>query len=92
MAAEALEAATVVVDDRGLAVETGAVGGSGLGPGAIQRELGEVLAGARPGWRSERDVTVFGGVGPAFQDLATGWLACTLALERGLGRDIDLLA
>jgi hypothetical protein len=85
VAAKALEAATVVVDDRGLAVEMGAVGGAGLGPGAIHAELGEVLAGARPGRRSERDVTVFGGVGLAFQDLAAGWLAYALALERGPG-------
>lgn len=91
VAADALEAA-VVVDDRGLAVEMGAVGGVGLGPGVIHADLGEVLAGAKPGRTGDRDVTVFGAVGLAFQDLAAGWLAYTRARERGVGRGIDLLA
>ena len=84
--------AVVVVDDRGLAVEMGAVGAAGFGPGAIHAELGEVLTGARPGRAGDRDVTVFGSVGLAFQDLAAGWLAYTFARERGVGRGIDLLA
>jgi ornithine cyclodeaminase len=92
VAADALEAAVVVVDDRALAVEMGAVGGAGLGPEAIHAELGEVLAGAKPGRTGDRDVTVFGAVGLAFQDLAAGWLAYTRARERGVGRGIDLLA
>jgi ornithine cyclodeaminase/alanine dehydrogenase-like protein (mu-crystallin family) len=92
VAADALEAAVVVVDDRRLAVEMGAVGGAGLGPDAIHAELGEVLAGAKPGRTGDRDVTVFGAVGLAFQDLAAGWLAYTRARERGVGRGIDLLA
>jgi ornithine cyclodeaminase/alanine dehydrogenase-like protein (mu-crystallin family) len=35
---------------------------------------------------------VFSAVGLAFQDRAAGWLAYTLTLQRGVGRDIDLLA
>lgn len=84
-------AALVVVDDRRLAVEMGAVGGAGLGPEAIHAELGEVLAGSSRGRASDGDVTVFGSVGLAFQDLAAGWLAYTLARERGMGRPLDLL-
>lgn len=49
VAKDALEAALVVADDRDLAVEMGAVGGVGLGVEAIHAELGEVIAGARPG-------------------------------------------
>lgn len=91
VAADALRAALVVVDDRRLSVEMGAIGGAGLGPEAIHAELGEVLAGTRPGRRSVEDVTVFGSVSLAFQDLAAGWLAYTLARERGVGRSLDLL-
>ncbi len=91
VAADALRAALVVVDDRQLAVQMGAVGGAGLGPEAIHAELGEVLAGSKPGRSSDADVTVFGSVGLAFQDLAAGWLAYTLARQRGVGRGFDLL-
>lgn len=91
VAADALRAALVVVDSRRIALEMGAVGGARLGPEAIHAELGEVLAGMRPGRRSAGDVTVFGSVGLAFQDLAAGWLAYTLARERGVGRSLDLM-
>jgi ornithine cyclodeaminase len=92
VAAEVLEAAVVVVDDRRLAVEMGAVGGAGLGPDAIDAELGEVIAGKRPGRGDDREITVFGAVGLAFQDLVCGWLAYSLARERGVGRKLDLLS
>lgn len=91
IAAEVLKAARVVVDDRRLALEMGAVGGAGLGLEVICAELGEVLAGTRPGRTSPQDVTVFGSVGLAFQDLAAGWLAYRLALARNVGQSIDLL-
>jgi acetate kinase len=45
IAADALLFARVVVDDRALAIEMGAVGGAGLGADAIHAELGEILAG-----------------------------------------------
>jgi ornithine cyclodeaminase len=89
---DALEAALVIVDDRKLALEMGAVGGAGLRADSIHAELGEVLAGTKPGRRDNREVTVFGSVGLAFQDLAAGWLAYTLAVEQGIGRSLDLLA
>jgi ornithine cyclodeaminase/alanine dehydrogenase-like protein (mu-crystallin family) len=49
VAADALLAALVVVDDSALAVDMGAVGGAGLPVDAIHAELGEILAGTRPG-------------------------------------------
>jgi ornithine cyclodeaminase len=91
VAAEALIAARVVVDDRKLALEMGAVGGAGLTAAAIHAELGEVIAGLQPGRESSEQVTVFGSVGLAFQDLAAGWLAVNAAREMGLGTLIDLL-
>ena len=92
VAADALAAARVVVDDRRLALEMGAVGGAGLGADAIHAELGEVIGGTKPGRRDDQEITVFASVGLAFQDLAAGWLAYTLAREKGVGRSVDLLA
>jgi ornithine cyclodeaminase len=92
VSADALRQAIVVVDDRRLALEMGAVGGAGLGAEAIHAEIGEVLSGARHGRRTADEVTVFGSVGLAFQDLAAGWLAYNAALERGLGQPIDFLS
>lgn len=91
IAADVLEDAVVVVDDRRLAVEMGAVGGAGLGPEAVAAELGEVLAGRHPGRTRPDDITVFGSVGLAFQDLAAGWLAYRLAQDRGIGQAVDFL-
>jgi ornithine cyclodeaminase/alanine dehydrogenase-like protein (mu-crystallin family) len=92
IAADALLAARVVVDDRALAIEMGAVGGAGLTTDVIHAELGEILVGARPGRCDDQDVTVFGSVGLAFQDLAAGWLAYRRAKELGIGRSHDLLS
>jgi ornithine cyclodeaminase len=81
----------VVVDDRRLALEMGAVGGAGIGAEVIHAELGEVIAGTRPGRTDPAAVTLFGSVGLAFQDLSAGWLAYTQAKQRGIGRTVDLL-
>jgi ornithine cyclodeaminase len=91
VAADALEVAMVVVDDRRLAVEMGAVGGACLGPEVIHAELGEVLAGTCSGRTDAKQITIFASVGLAFQDLAAGWLAYTLARQHGIGRSVDLL-
>ena len=72
--------------------EMGTVGDPGLGVGVIHAELGEVLAETRPGRINAGQVTVFGSVGLAFQDLTAGWLAYTLARQRGVGRQVDFLA
>ena len=91
VAADALKAALVVVDDRRLAVEMGAIGGACLGSDVIHAELGEVLAGKRSGRTDATQITVFASVGVAFQDLAAGWLAYTLARQHRIGRSVDLL-
>jgi ornithine cyclodeaminase/alanine dehydrogenase-like protein (mu-crystallin family) len=91
VAADALGIAVVIVDDSRLAVEMGAVGGACLGPEVIHAELGEVLAGKRSGRADTTQITIFASVGLAFQDLAAGWLAYTLARQRGIGRSMDLL-
>jgi ornithine cyclodeaminase/alanine dehydrogenase-like protein (mu-crystallin family) len=60
--------------------------------GAIHAELGEIIAGLQPGRQTPEQVTVFGSVGLAFQDLAGGWLAYNTAREMQLGRRINLLS
>lgn len=92
VSADALAAAVLVVDDRKLALEMGAAGGARLGMESIHAELGEVIAAKRTGRESPDQVTVFGSVGLAFQDLVAGWLAYNLALEQKIGRRVDLLA
>jgi len=92
VAAEVLTASCVVVDDRKLAVEMGAVGGAGLNAAAIHAELGEVIAGFSPGRHTPEQVTVFASVGLAFQDLCAGWLAYNAAKEMQLGRWLNLLS
>jgi ornithine cyclodeaminase len=91
VAADVLRDAVFVCDDRDLTVRMGAAGGVGLGPEAIDAELGEVLAGRHPGRRTDAEVTVYGGVGLAFQDLVAAWQVYRAARARGVGRAIDLL-
>lgn len=79
-------------DDRDLAVEMGAAGGAGLGPEAIDAELGEVIGGVREGRRTPEQITVYGGVGLAFQDLVAAWHIYERARRAGIGRRMDLLA
>lgn len=90
LSADLLEAATVVVDDRTLATEMGAIAGAGLTERAIHAELGEVIAGARTGRATPNDVTVFGSVGLAFQDLVAAWTAYQSVHKAGHGRSVKL--
>jgi ornithine cyclodeaminase len=90
--AEVIRDAVFVCDDRELAVGMGAVGGVGLDAAAIDAELGEVLAGTHPGRTAPEEVTIYGGVGLAFQDLVAAWLVYGAARARGVGREVDLLA
>jgi ornithine cyclodeaminase/alanine dehydrogenase-like protein (mu-crystallin family) len=79
-----------VCDDRDLAAQMGAIAGAGLGPEAIHAELGEVIAGVKPGRTRPDQITVFGSVGLAFQDLAAAWQVYNRANELGLGTPFEL--
>ena len=68
----------------------GAIGGVGLGPEAIHAELGEVIAGTKEGRTSDDQITIFGSVGLAFQDLAAAWLVYEKAKAQGHGQMIAL--
>jgi len=76
-------------DDRALAISSGAIGTAGLTEDAIRGELGEVMAGVRPGRASPSDITLFSPVGPPIADLAAAWLAYQAALEDDQVQRID---
>ncbi|MGQ9586411.1 MAG: ornithine cyclodeaminase family protein [Anaerolineae bacterium] len=56
----------------------------------IAAELGEVVAGLRPGRETSEQVTVFKSVGLALQDIATAVQVYEAARARGLGMEVAL--
>lgn len=86
-----IEQALFVCDDRALALEMGAIAGVGLGPEAIDAELGEVLAGVHPGRATPEQISVYGSVGLAFQDLVAGWQVYQAARQAEVGVEVDFL-
>ena len=78
-----------VCDDRALAAGMGAIAGAGLGPDAIHAELGEVIAGVKPGRTRDDQITIFGTVGLAFQDLPAAWQVYLKARALGIGTSVD---
>ncbi len=89
--AELIRDALFVCDDRNLAISMGAIGGATLDAHWIDAELGEVIAGTKPGRRSANEITIYGAVGVAFQDLVTAWHVYEAAKLNHVGRWIDFL-
>ena len=87
-----IETSLFVCDDRALAIELGALHGLASGPGSVAIELGDVLAGVHPGRTSKHEITIYGGVGLAFQDTIVAWQIYRAATERGMARRIEFLA
>ncbi|MDQ6605598.1 MAG: ornithine cyclodeaminase family protein [Actinomycetota bacterium] len=56
----------------------------------LRAELGEVLAGVRPGRRSAEELTLFRSLGLAVEDLAAAQVAVTVAQRDGLGVEVEL--
>jgi alanine dehydrogenase len=54
----------------------------------VQVEIGEVLAGTKPGRTAAEEVTLYKSVGIAIQDVATAQLVYHKALQRGVGADV----
>jgi ornithine cyclodeaminase len=90
LSADLLAAARVVVDDRRLAVEMGALGNVGLSNDQVSATLPEVLTGVAPGRRTDDEVSVYAPVGLPWQDLAIAWPVFQAA--RGRGQVIDFLS
>ena len=59
-------------------------------PEHIHAELGELVAGDRPGRRDETQLTLYKSVGVAVQDAAAAALVLESARQRGVGLRIDL--
>ncbi|OLC52551.1 MAG: ornithine cyclodeaminase [Chloroflexi bacterium 13_1_40CM_4_68_4] len=56
----------------------------------IHAELGEIVAGTRPGRANDTQLTLYKSVGVAVEDAAATALVLRLARERGVGREIAL--
>lgn len=72
VSAEVIRDTLFVCDDRELAVSMGAIGGAQLGADASSAELGEVIGGSHPGRTNTEQITIYGGVGLAFQGRRRG--------------------
>ena len=88
-----VRAATIVVESRASALAAPPAGAAelqGLDPSAVHAELGELVAGSRPGRTSPTETTLYKSVGVAVQDLAAAALVLAAAEERGAGLEIEL--
>lgn len=87
-----LRAACVCVDSRATALREAGDLLPALEKGRLAEgqmvELGELIAGVRPGRRTAEDITLFESQGMAIQDLAVAHRVLLAARERGLGREV----
>jgi len=86
--------ARIVVDDMAQAVHSGEVNvpiSQGiLQPEKIHAQIGEILAGKRPGRMSEDEITVFDSTGLAIQDVAVGHAVYRKALSARAGMRLKI--
>jgi ornithine cyclodeaminase/alanine dehydrogenase-like protein (mu-crystallin family) len=89
-----LSRATVVVDNLEQCATIGelhhALAAGVLTRSAVHAELGQVVAGRRPGRTTAAEIAIFDSTGTALQDVAAGALVYERALAAGAGRVIDL--
>jgi alanine dehydrogenase len=62
----------------------------GMSPVEVHAELGELVAGTKPGRTSHDQVTLYKSVGVAVQDVAAAALVLAAARGRSMGRAIEL--
>jgi ornithine cyclodeaminase/alanine dehydrogenase-like protein (mu-crystallin family) len=87
-----VRAGRVFVEWRGAALEAPPAGAhelQGLGGDAVT-ELGEVLAGTRPGRTSAEELTVYKSTGHAVEDAAAAHLVYRRAIQAGAGLAVEL--
>lgn len=96
---ETVAAALVVVESRATALAPAPAGANDItrpirdgliGPEHVHAELGELVAGTRPGRTSPDQITVYKSVGVAVQDAAAAALALRRAREAGVGARVEL--
>lgn len=61
-----------------------------IGPEHVHAEIGELVAGTRPGRASPEQITLYKSVGVAVQDAAAAALVLAAAREQGMGREIEI--
>jgi alanine dehydrogenase len=81
---EVLRRARIYVDSREAATKES---GDVIAAGEVFAEIGEVVAGTKPGRRSSEEVTVFKSLGLAVEDVATAALVYRKALEEVTSED-----
>ncbi len=90
-----LKRAKIVVDDWEQASHSGEVNvplsDDILTRDDIYADIGDVVAGKKPGRFSDNEVTVFDSTGLAVQDIAVAWRVYQKAMKEGVGSEIDLL-
>jgi ornithine cyclodeaminase len=62
----------------------------GISPADVHAELGELVAGTKPGRSSEDEITLYKSVGVAVQDAAAAALVLAAARDRSVGRVFEL--
>jgi ornithine cyclodeaminase/alanine dehydrogenase-like protein (mu-crystallin family) len=85
----------VVVDSReAIMAECGdillAVQEKSVAENCIHAEIGEVLAGTKPGRTTDSEITLYKSVGIAIQDVATAHLVYHKALEQHVGTNVEI--
>jgi ornithine cyclodeaminase/alanine dehydrogenase-like protein (mu-crystallin family) len=94
LAGDLFDGTTVVADILGQCLAMGdlrhAVAEGKLQPEQVHAELGDLLAGRKPGRRSDAEITVFDSTGMALQDVAAAAAVYRGALAAGSARRIDL--
>jgi len=97
--AETVRDALVVVESLASALSEGPGGSNDLrwpvrdgvvGPDHVHTEVGEVLAGSKPGRTSDDQITLYKSVGVAVQDAAAAGLVLRAARRQGVGREIEV--
>ena len=87
---EAVRRAQLFVESRAAALAPPPSGANDLVGVEVQAEIGEVLAGTRPGRTSPQDITLYKSVGVAVQDATAARLVYDAARRQGAGRDVTL--
>lgn len=77
-------------DDRRLTLEQGTLATLGLDENTLSAELGEVLAGLKPGRSYAEEQTLFTSIGLAWQDLLLAYQVYERAMTQGVGLTLRL--
>jgi ornithine cyclodeaminase len=91
--AETVRDSLLVVESRESALAPPPAGApelAGVDAGHVHAELGELVAGTKPGRTSPDQITLYKSVGVAVQDAAAAALVLAAARERSAGRTIEL--